>query len=82
MQNVKKKILIEFNFTQKKYDLFEKNLKKSNFSDFFVKTDADHLSLFAYFSNLCQNIQNWVYLCFRKVLKLKVSKGELINSTA
>ena len=47
--------LIEFNFTQKKYDLFEKNLKKSNFSDFFVKTDADHLSLFAYFSNLCQN---------------------------
>ena len=48
--------LIEFNFTQKKYDLFEKKLKKSNFSDFFVKTDSDHLSLIAFFSNLCQKI--------------------------
>ena len=48
--------LIEFNFTEKKYDLFENFLKKSNFSDFFVKTDADHLSSFAYFSNLCQKI--------------------------
>ena len=46
--------LIEFNFTQKKYDLFEKKLKKSNFSDFFVKIDADHLSSLADFSNLCQ----------------------------
>ena len=48
--------LIEFNFTQKKYDLFEKKLKKSNFSDFFVKTDSDHLSSIAFFSNLCQKI--------------------------
>ena len=48
--------LIEFNFTKKKYDLFEKKLKKSNFSDFFVKTDSDHLSSIAYFSNLCQKI--------------------------
>ena len=47
---------IEFNFIQKKYDLFEKNLKKSNFSNFFFKTDADHFSLSAYFSNLCQEI--------------------------
>ena len=47
---------IEFNFTQKKYDLFEKIWKKSNFSDFFFKTDADHLSSFANFSNLYQKI--------------------------
>ena len=46
--------LIEFNFTEKKYDLFEKFLKKSNFSDFFFKTNADHLSSSAYFSNLCK----------------------------
>ena len=48
--------LIEFNFTEKKYDLFENFLKKSNFSDFFFKTDADHLSSFANFSKLCQKI--------------------------
>ena len=47
---------IEFNFIQKKYDLFEKIWKKSNFSDFFFKTDADHLSSFANFSNLYQKI--------------------------
>ena len=28
---------MEFNFKQKKYDLFEKNMKKSNFFDFFSK---------------------------------------------
>ena len=32
-------------------------------------------------SQICaKKIQNWVYLCFRKVLKLKVTKGELIIS--
>ena len=71
---------IEFNFIQKKYDLFEKNLKKSNFSDFFFKTDADHLSSSANFSNFCQEISNWVHLCFGEVLKLKLIKGELIIS--
>ena len=49
---------IEFNFKQKKYDLFEEKLKKSNFFNFFVKIDADHLSLTACFSNLCQKIWN------------------------
>ena len=30
-------------------------------------------------SQICaKKIQNWVYLCFGKVLKLKVTKGELI----
>ena len=29
--------LIEFNFSQKKYDLFEKSVKKSKFSDFFCQ---------------------------------------------
>ena len=32
-------------------------------------------------SQICaKKIQNWVYLCFGKVLKLKVTKGELIIS--
>ena len=47
---------IEFIFKQKKYDLFEKSEKKSNFFDFFFKIDADHLSSNVIFSNLCQKI--------------------------
>ena len=43
---------MEFNFKQKKYDLFEKNMKKSNFFDFFFKIDTDQLSSIAIFSNL------------------------------
>ena len=30
--------------------------------------------------NCAKKFQNWVYLCFGEVLKLKVSKGELIIS--
>ena len=37
-------------------DLFEKKLKKSNFSNFFVKINADHLYSILVFSNLCQKI--------------------------
>ena len=48
---------IEFNFKQKKYDLFQEKLKKSNFFIFFFKIDADLLSSNARFSNLCQKIQ-------------------------
>ena len=48
---------IEFNFKQKKYDLFEEQLKKSNFFNFLVKIIAsDHLFLNVCFSNLCQKI--------------------------
>ena len=47
---------IEFNFKQKKYDLFQEKLKKSNFFNFFFKIDADHLSSNVIFSNLCQKI--------------------------
>ena len=49
----KKRIFhMEFNFKQKKYDLFEKNMKKSSFFDFFFKIDTDQLSSIAIFSNL------------------------------
>ena len=44
---------IEFNFIHK---IYEEKLKKSVFSNFFVKIDADHLSSSADFSNLCQKI--------------------------
>ena len=42
---------MEFNFKQKKYDLFDKSVKRSNFFDFFFKIDTDQLSLIANFSN-------------------------------
>ena len=49
----KKRIFhIEFNFKQKKYDLFEKNAKKSNLKIFFFKNFSDQLSSIANFSNL------------------------------
>ena len=89
MQYLKRKhFSYRIQFHTEKVWFIWKNLKKSNFSDFFFKTDADHLSSFANFSNLYQQIsqictkkfQNWVYLCFRKVLKLKVTKRELIIS--
>ena len=35
---------VKFNFIQKKYDFMQKKLKKNNFSDFFVKIEADQLS--------------------------------------
>ena len=56
MQYLKRKhFSYRIQFHIKKYDLFVKNLNKSDFSDFFVKTYSGHLSSFAYFSNLCQN---------------------------
>ena len=77
----KKRIFhIEFNFKQKKYDLFEKNAKKSNFKIFFSKiflTSCLRLQIF----QICEKkFQNWVALFFGKVLKIKVTKGELIIS--
>ena len=72
--------LIEFNFTEKKYDLFENFLKKSNFSDFFSKPMLTTCLRSQISQNCAKKFQNWVYLCFGEVLKLKVSKGELIIS--
>ena len=70
--------LIEFNFTEKKYDLFENFLKKSNFSDFFSKLMLT-TCLCLLISQICaKKFQNWVHLCFGEVLKLKLIKGELI----
>ena len=72
--------LIEFSFTEKKYDLYEKILKKSNFSDFFSKPMLTTCLCLQISQNCAKKFQNWVYLCFGEVLKLKVSKGELIIS--
>ena len=67
-------------FETKKYDLFEKNAKKSNFETFFFKnfpTSCLRLQIF----QICETkLQNWVALYFGKVLKIKVTKGELIIS--
>ena len=41
---------IDFNFKQKRYDLFEEKMKKIKIFQFFVKIDADHLSSNVHFS--------------------------------
>ena len=62
---------IEFNFKQKKYDLFQEKLKKSNFFIFFFKIDADLLSSNARFSNLCEKIQKLSSPVLRKRFEIK-----------
>jgi len=47
---------VEFVSRQKKYNLFFEELKKPNFSDSYVKINADQFSLTARSSNLCQEI--------------------------
>ena len=36
---------VEFNFLQKKYDFLHEKLKKNQFFEFFIKIEADQLSL-------------------------------------
>ena len=56
---------------------FEKN---QIFPIFFSKLMLT-ICLRSQISQICtRKFQNWVYLCFGKVLKLKVTKGELIIS--
>ena len=71
---------IKFNFKQKKYDLFQEKLKKSNFFIFFSKSMLTSC-LQTRVSQICtKKFKNWVCLCFGNVLKLKVTKGELVIS--
>ena len=65
---------IEFNFKQNKNNLFEKVRKNQIFWHLF-KIDTDQL-----FNLSGKKFQNWVALCFGKVLKVKLIKGELIIS--
>ena len=77
----KKRIFhIEFIFKQKKYDLLDKKAKKFNFSIFFSKFILTSWLRLQIFQNFGKNFQNWVALFFGKVLKIKVTKGELIIS--
>ena len=60
---------------------FEKKIKKIKFLNFFFSkiflTSCLRLQIF----QICgKNFQNWVALFFGKVLKIKVTKGELIIS--
>ena len=57
------------------FDLFEKNWKKkSNFSNFFVKIDADHLSLPAHFSNLCLKISKLSLSALWKGFEIEINQ--------
>ena len=77
----KKRIFhIEFIFKQKKYDLLEKKAKNFNFSISFSKFILTSWLRLQIFQNFGKNFQNWVALFFGKVLKIKVTKGELVIS--
>ena len=71
---------IEFNFKQKKYDLFQEKLKKSNFFFFFSKSMLTSCLQMPVSQICAKKFKNWVCLCFGNVLKLKVTKGELVIS--
>ena len=72
---------MEFNFKQKKYDLFEKKYEKIKFFQFFFSKSILTSCLQTPVSQICaKKFKNWVRLCFGNVLKLKVTKGELIIS--
>ena len=63
----------------KKYDFFQEKLKKLySFSFFFVKIYAVLLAKIAKFHTCAKKFENWVDLCSGKVLKLKVTKREII----
>ena len=77
----KKRIFhIEFIFKQKKYGLFEKKAKNLNFFNFFSKFILTSWLWLQIFQICGKNFQNWVALFFGKVLKIKVTKGELLIS--
>ena len=67
-------------FQTKKYNLFRKNWKKSNFFNLFFKIYTDQLFLLQFFQISVKKFQNWVSLYFANVLKIKVTKAELIIS--
>ena len=77
----KKRIFhIEFIFKQKKYGLFEKKAKNLNFFNFFSKFILTSWLRLQIFQICGKDFQNWVALFFGKVLKIKVTKGELVIS--
>ena len=66
--------------TKKNYDIFEKNLKKLNSFIFFSKLILTSCLQFQIFQIFGKKFQNQVALCFGRVLKIKVTKGELVIS--
>ena len=58
----------------------KKNWKNQIFPIFLSKLMLTTCLQRPIFQICAKKIQNWVYLCFEKVLKLKVTKGELIIS--
>ena len=72
---------LEFILKQKKYDLLQEKLKKIKFFHFFFSKSMLTSCLQTRVSQICaKKFKNWVHLCFGNVLKLKVTKGELIIS--
>ena len=67
--------VIKFNFIQKKYNW------KNHFFPIFLSKPMLTNCLCLHISQICaKKFQNFVHLCFGKVLKLEVTKGELIIS--
>ena len=61
--------------------IYLKKVWKNQIFPFFLPKPMLTTCLCWHISKICAKIfQNWVYLCFWKVLKLKVTKGKLIIS--
>ena len=82
MQYLKRKHFyhrIQFH-TEKVWFIWKK-IEKNQIFPIFLSRPILTTCLRLHFSQICaKKFQNWVYLCFRGVLKLKVTKGELIIS--
>ena len=68
-------------FHTEKVWLIWKKFEKNQIFPIFLSKPILTTCLRSHFSQICaKKFQNWVYLCFGEVLKLKVTKGELIIS--
>ena len=71
---------IEFNYTLKSMICLKKNWKKIRFSFIFWKSMMTCCLQLQILHICAKKFENWVHLCFGKVLKLKVTKRKLIIS--
>ena len=61
--------------------IYLEKIWKNQIFPIFLSKPMLTICLYPDISQICaKKFQNWVYLCFGKVLKLKVTKGELIIS--
>ena len=82
MQYLKRKHFYHrIQFQTEKVWFIWKKIEKNLIFPIFLSRRILTTSLWLYFSQICaKEFQNWVNLCFGRVLKSKVTKGELVIS--